>query len=560
MEIRDNKMSKSKCGKKTALQNARQCVQGKVPKVSSKMIGMSAKQEKLHWADAIAKELIESNPKKNEFTVEAGITPSGVVHIGNFREIITVDLIAKALKNAGKKVRFVYSWDDYDVFRKVPANMPNQEMLAKYLRYPIVEVPDPFGKEKSYARHNEVAVEKHLPIVGIFPEFVSQAERYTKCVYAEEIRTAMRGRAKIKEILDKYRAEEFDGPTWFPARIFCEKCRRDETKITGYDEEYSVSYECVCGFKDTFDIRKKGIIKLSWRIDWPMHWHYENVDFEPSGKDHSSLGGSYTTGEQIIRAIWKKEPPKHIMYEFISIKGQGGKMSSSKGNTIDLEGMLNVYQPEIIRYLFASKLPHKYFEVSFEGMDVIRLYDEFQKLERIYFGREDCLKEDLELNKRFYELSCVSVPKKMPSQVNFKHLVSLLQIFQMDEKKVASQFNGIDKNYLNGMIPRAKFWLGNYAGEQFKFTVQENVRSETVARLSEKQKSMLRELGGKLSNQSEEELVNLFSALMAKHSLQPGEFFQAAYLALINKEAGPKLSGFLLTIDLERAKKLFLQV
>ena len=87
---------------------------------------------KEHWPDHVAKKIIEVRGDLPEYTVAAGITPSGVVHIGNFREIMTVDLVAKALRKLSKKVRFIYSWDNYDVFRKVPANFPNKEMLEKY--------------------------------------------------------------------------------------------------------------------------------------------------------------------------------------------------------------------------------------------------------------------------------------------------------------------------------------------------------------------------------------------------------------------------------------------
>ena len=72
-----------------------------------------------HWADLAAEKVIQEKVDKKQYTVAAGITPSGTVHIGNFREIITVDLVKRALEKRGKKVRFIYSWDDYDVFRKV---------------------------------------------------------------------------------------------------------------------------------------------------------------------------------------------------------------------------------------------------------------------------------------------------------------------------------------------------------------------------------------------------------------------------------------------------------
>ena len=514
---------------------------------------------KVHWADQVAQELIAQNPKQEIFTVAAGITPSGVVHIGNFRETITVDLVAKAILHAGKKVRFIYSWDNYDVFRKVPANMPQQEMLTKHLRYPIVDVPDPFGKDESYARHNEVEVEKMLPLVGINPEFLYQAKKYRACEYADQIKFSMQKRKEIRAILDKYRKEPLE-ENWFPSSIFCEKCKLDETEITGYDEEYAVTYKCKCGHEDTIDIRKKGIIKLSWRVDWPMRWNYEKVDFEPSGKEHSSAGGSNTTAELIVKDIFGRDPPKHVMYEFISIKGAGGKMSSSKGNTINLEEMLNVYQPEIVRMIFASRLPPKYFEVSFEGMDVIRLYDEFQKLERIYFGKEECREEDLALNKRFYELSSVSVPKEMPSQISFRYLTSLLQIFQGDVMKVKAQFKDLDSTYLDVMISRAQYWLENYAEDQFKFSVQDSVSEETKTLLTDTQKAALKSLASKLGSQSEEELIAIFKETMESSALKPKEFFQACYRTLINKDFGPQLSGFMLTIGLDKVKALIGQI
>ena len=69
--------------------------------------------EKFFWADKIAEDIIKQRGKKKEFVCASGITPSGTVHIGNFREIITTDLVVRALKDKGKKVKFIYSWEDY---------------------------------------------------------------------------------------------------------------------------------------------------------------------------------------------------------------------------------------------------------------------------------------------------------------------------------------------------------------------------------------------------------------------------------------------------------------
>src|SRR3989344_8504638 len=145
-----------------------------------------------HWADSTAERVIEFWGKQKQYVCASGITPSGVIHIGNFREIITVDFVLRALKSLGKEARFAYFWDDYDTFRKVPKDMPQQEMLNKHLRLPIVNVPDPFEcKHESYARHHEARVEESLPKVGIVPEFIYQSKRYRACAYAEGVRQAL---------------------------------------------------------------------------------------------------------------------------------------------------------------------------------------------------------------------------------------------------------------------------------------------------------------------------------------------------------------------------------
>lgn len=43
--------------------------------------------------------------------------------------------------------------------------------------------------------------------------------------------------------------------------------------------------------------------EVLWKIDWPMRWLYEGVDFEPGGKDHAAPGGSYNTSRVIAKEI-----------------------------------------------------------------------------------------------------------------------------------------------------------------------------------------------------------------------------------------------------------------
>ena len=140
----------------------------------------------VHWADNYAEKIIRIKGEKKEYVIESGITPSGMIHAGNFREVITADLIRRALEKRGKKVKFLYVWDDYDVLRKVPVNLPQQKMIEENLRKPVFQVPDPFGCHKTYAEHFEKVFEKESTNVGIEATFIYAHENYLKCMYAEE--------------------------------------------------------------------------------------------------------------------------------------------------------------------------------------------------------------------------------------------------------------------------------------------------------------------------------------------------------------------------------------
>jgi lysyl-tRNA synthetase class 1 len=200
-----------------------------------------------HWADLNAEKILREKGDKPVYTCASGITPSGTVHIGNFREIISTELVVRALRDRGKTVRFIYSWDDYDVFRKVPKNMPDPGRLAQYLRQPITLVPDTLGRAENYARGNEKDLEALLPLVGVAPEYLYQADRYTKSYYAEGIRHALVHKEEIRKTLDAHRTEPLEAD-WWPVSVFCERCHRDNTAVEGWDGDWGLSYSCPdCG-------------------------------------------------------------------------------------------------------------------------------------------------------------------------------------------------------------------------------------------------------------------------------------------------------------------------
>ena len=62
----------------------------------------------MHWSEEIAQKIIARNPEKEEYVCAAGVSPSGSVHIGNFRDIATPLFVVKALEKQGKKAKTHY--------------------------------------------------------------------------------------------------------------------------------------------------------------------------------------------------------------------------------------------------------------------------------------------------------------------------------------------------------------------------------------------------------------------------------------------------------------------
>ncbi len=510
-----------------------------------------------HWADINAAKIVREKGEKDVYVCASGITPSGTVHIGNFREIISVDLVVRALRETGKKVRFIYSWDDYDVFRKVPKNMPRQDMLVAHLRRPITLVPDPYGVEESYARHHEVDVERELHKVGIHPEYLYQARRYRASEYAEEIKAALGKTAEIRAILDAHRTEPL-GEDWKPVSVFCGGCSRDTTEVLSWDGAYGIEYSCEsCGRRETVDLRATALAKLPWRVDWPMRWAHEDVDFEPAGKDHHSEGGSFDTAREVVRRIYNHEPPVTFQYDFISIKGRGGKISSSSGEVIDLKDVLEVYTPEVTRYLFAGTRPNTEFAISFD-LDVIKIYEDYDKTERIYYGAEPADEKRREKEKRIYELSQVErAPEKMPYQVPFRHLCNLLQINGGDIEKTLDALPDMDHTQRERMRTRAVCawnWISRFAPEDFRFALRGT--EDAPVEVSDGARAAIRALGKILEERfpslDEKSLGEAVYDVCGSAGIEPKAFFVEIYRVLVGKERGPRLAAFILTVGRDR--------
>lgn len=526
-----------------------------------------------HWADQAAARTIAAHPDEPCYVVAAGITPSGVVHIGNFREVITVDLVARALRDRGVEVRFIYSWDDFDVFRKVPKDAPEQDMLTAHLGRSIADVPDPWGEHDSYASHHIAAFERSLAPLGIQPEFIRQHARYRRGAYAEGIRKALEHAETIRRILNDARrangARTLLDDTWLPLAGFCSACGRDDLDFA-WDGEWGVTTTCrACQHRAEVDLRSGGNLKLPWRVDWPMRWAVEKVAFEPGGKDHSSAGGSFDTAKDIVREIYGWTAPQYVGYDFVSIKGQGGKISSSRGGVVTVADCLEVYEPELLRWMFASYRPNTEFAISFD-LDVIKIYEDYDRAVRLAYEADDGSSKDKKRQqaRRALELSSIEPGRIEPGSpppelIPFRHASTVLQTFDGDIERTVAYFQ--QQGALRRDRDRARFeqrcacvwrWIETYAPEDFRYRIR---REPVVRQVEGSARVALARLVEALQRHPDADEATLTAALKqlaADAGLELKDFYPLVYDLLLDRDRGPKLTSLLATMGAARALPL----
>ena len=513
-----------------------------------------------HWADQYAQQLM-ARRKEGTVLCAAGISPSGRVHIGNFREIITVDLVSRALQHRGRTTRFLLFWDDYDALRKVPS-----PAMSRYLRRPLAQIPPLHNSAaESYAQENEMEVEQIMPQLGIHPQYIYQYRRYSKAEYAPYICEALNKRAVIRQILNQHRREAL-AEDWWPVTVFSRTSGTDRTTIVGWDGERRLYYRChQSGTEEEIDIFHSGRVKLQWRVDWPARWAKENVDFEPAGKDHHSPGGSFDTAREIVQQVYGGTAPISLRYDFIGIKGLRGKMSSSSGATISIQHLLQIYQPQVVRYLFAATRPHVEFFLSFDE-DVIKIYEDYDRCERIYFGLESVGEERRAKERRIYELSQIEgAAAAMPPQIPFRHLCNLIQIYDGDiEQTLRSQALYLatakpEQVTLRGRARCAQQWLQMYAPPQFCFMLAAPVTHIPSELRDKKLRGALQLLYREIDDNfplkradAAQQLQNRLYTIAAQQEMEPKLLFIALYKILIGKSEGPRLAHFLSLIGQKR--------
>ncbi|TPE49941.1 lysine--tRNA ligase [Amaricoccus solimangrovi] len=332
-------------------------------------------------ARKLAKRYEKAPPEKGYVLFETGYGPSGLPHIGTFGEVARTTMIRRAFEAISDiPTRLICFSDDLDGMRKVPENVPNQEMLRENLQRPLTSVPDPFGTHESFGAHNNAMLRRFLDTFGFEYEFYSATEFYRSGAFdAVLLRAAEKYDAIMEVMLASLREERQKTYSIFlpisptTGRVLYVPLKEVNAKdgtITFDDEDGTELTVPVTG----------GNVKLQWKPDFGARWAALGVDFEMYGKDHSTNTPIY---DRICEILGGRKP-EHFVYELFL--GEGGeKISKSKGNGLTIDEWLTYASTESLGYFMFQK-PKTAKRMFF---DVIpKAVDEYHQQLRAYPGQD----------------------------------------------------------------------------------------------------------------------------------------------------------------------------
>lgn len=475
-------------------------------------------------------------PEKGYVLFETGYGPSGLPHIGTFGEVARTTMVMNAFKTLypDVPVRLFCMSDDMDGLRKVPDNIPNKELVGKYLGKPLTQIPDPFGCHDSFGHHNNECLKRFLDSFGFAYEFKSATEMYKSGAYDQALLKVLENYEKIQAVMLPTLGEERRA-TYSPFLPISPKTGNVlQVAMTKIDKENgTVSFIDEDGAETTVPVTG-GHCKLQWKADWAMRWFALGVDYEMSGKD---LMESVKLSGKICR-ILGGVPPKNLTYElFLDEKGE--KISKSKGNGLSMEEWLK-YAPAESLSLFMFQKPKTAKRLYF---DVIpRATDEYLNFINAY---EKQTGKDRFNNPAWHIHN--GNPPKPETGLSFGILLNLVSVCHSDDPAVIWK-------YITGYAPEASAEkcptlarLVPYAVAYYNDFVKPNQRYRAPLG---KETDALRELKSVLESSpataTGEEIQTAVYEIGKKYYADDLKgWFKVMYETLLGQETGPRMGSFI---------------
>ena len=480
---------------------------------------------------------------------ETGYGPSGLPHIGTFGEVARTRMVQYAFHVlTGKETKLICFSDDMDGFRKVPENVPNQEMLKNYLEQPLTKVPDPFNQYDSFGNYNNAKLKEFLDKFDFEYEFISATDCYKAGKFDDALKQILKNYEKIKSIimptLGKERQE-----TYSPFLPICPTTGKVlQVNITSINiEDSTISYiDQISQDLKTVSILG-GSCKLQWKCDWAMRWLALGVDYEMAGKD---LSESVILSSKILKVLGRN-PPSGFSYELF-LDSNGEKISKSKGNGLSIEEWLRYGTPESLS-LFMFNNPKRAKKLYF---DIIpKTTDEyFSHLKKFY---EQTIDQYIE--NPVWHLHQGN-PPKIEFPVTYTLLLNLASVCHAED-------NDIIWGYISRYEPNLKkdkeldaliSLAVNYYNEKIAPTKKYRLPSELEKRGILQLIEALSKLDDTVSSDEIQSIVFSIGKNLEYENLR--DWFKGLYETVLGQSDGPRMGSFIKLYGIYSTKALLEQV
>lgn len=511
-------------------------------------------------AQRLAKRLRNGKPNDEPVLFETGYGPSGLPHIGTFQEVMRTTLVRRAYEalSGGAPTRLVAFSDDMDGLRKVPDNVPQQEMLAEHLGKPLSRIPNPFNTpHDSFAAHNNAMLREFLDRFGFDYEFVSSSDRYNSGAFDDALRGVLRNFDAILDIMLPTLREErrqtyspvmpISPTTGAVLQVPIEVVDAGAGTIRFTDEDGSVVEQSALG----------GQSKCQWKVDWAMRWVALGVDYEMYGKDLTDSG---VQSGKIARVLGGNKPEGLIYELFLDEKGE--KISKSKGNGLTIEEWLDYGSEESLAfYIFPNPKSAKQLHA---GVIPRAVDDYWQFRERI---PEQSLDKQLgnpvwnllRLNERHENAEAPGAGDRLP--VPFSLLLNLIAVLGAEASKDAV-WSYLD-NYIENADPAAHPQLDQLIDKAINynrvFVAPTLKKRAPVGGEIKGLQDLDRRLAAASAETSAEDLQTIVYEIGKQESLgfeSLREWFKALYQTLLGSEQGPRMGSFIALYGIEPTRKL----
>lgn len=500
-------------------------------------LALSAKAWPFAEAQALLTRLERSKNEKGYVLFETGYGPSGLPHIGTFGEVARTAMVRHAFQQISDiPTKLICFSDDRDGLRKVPDNLPNQEMIAANLGKPLTSVPDPFGTHESFGHHMNARLRAFLDHFGFDYEFKSSTETYMSGEFDAALLRILANYDKVMKVmlptLGEERRETYS--PFLPVSPVSGKVLLAKVVATNV-EKGTITYVEEDGSEREHPVTG-GHCKLQWKPDMGMRWAALGVDYEMYGKDHLASAPLYDAICKIAGGV----PPQQMMFElFLDETGQ--KISKSKGNGLTIDEWLT-YGPAESLALYMFQSPRKAKKLYF---DVIpKAVDEYQ----IYVHKYQTEEAAARLENPSWHIHSGAVPAPEKADLTFSLLLNLASACNPES---ASVLWGFISRYAPDATPETCPMLDQLAGYAVRYyhdfvkptkQFREPTPVESAA-LGELRSYLASLAPGATAEEIQTKVYEIGVTHYSKETLR--DWFKANYELLLGQSQGPRMGSFI---------------